>query len=759
MFRLKLFAGISLEGGRGPLAGRAVQRHRLALLALLGVARSRGFTRDKLIAFLWPDADTERGRALLSDSVYRINQAVGGEAIVANGDVLRLNTERVSCDAAEFGEAVECADWQQAASLYTGPFLDGFFLDEADEFERWVGSERQRHAQEHVRALEALATTTDDTLASLHWSQLFVQHAPYSSRAALQLMRALERTGERAAAVQHARVYAQSMRTDVGVEPDPEVLAYAERLRATPIAKADDSRLNGSIDVVAPIVVQPAVLESPRRRRRPSLALGLLALASLVLIVGTVVARRDDSTASTAAPTSIVVLPFADQSPGGDQEYFADGIAEELMVKLANMRGLNVVGRTSSFAFKGKAADTREIASRLNVNAILSGSVRKAESRLRVTAQLVDAKTGYEMWSETYDRPEADVLDIQDEISRAIVMRLRGQFVRADDAARVTASTDDAEAYNLYLRGRFEWHKRTEAGMRNAVKYFGEATRRAPAYARAHAGLGDAYAVLGFYDYLSPGEAFPNAKAAALRALELDPTLGEAHATLGYVALYYEWDWPRAEQEFLRSIEMDPGYSTGRQWYANYLTAMGRFDEAVQEMRAAQDIDPLSLIANAALGWVLYYAGEYERAVQQLDQTLELNPNFELAHLWRGLALEELHNYPAAISSMERAVQLSGGSGISTSLLARTYARTGEPTRARTTLARIEQRQGARYMPSFEIAKVHAALGENREAIRWLQRAANERSHSIAFLMVDPQLRELRADKDFLAIARAAGLR
>ena len=758
MFRLKLFAGVSLEGGRGPLAGRAVQRHRLALLALLGVARSRGFTRDKLIAFLWPDADTDRGRALLSDSVYRINQAVGGEAIVANGDVLRLNTERVSCDAAEFGDAVECGDWQQAASLYTGPFLDGFFLDEADEFERWAESERQRHAQDHARALEALATTTDDALASLHWSQLFVQHAPYSSRAALQLMRALERTGERAAAVQHARVYAQSMRDDVGVEPDAEVIAYAERLRIAPIAKPDDSSLNGRVDAVAPVAVQPAVLESPPRRRRPSFALGLLALASFVLIVG-VVTRRDESTAPIATPTSIVVLPFADQSPGGDQEYFADGIAEELMVKLANMRGLNVVGRTSSFAFKGKTPDTREIASRLNVNAILSGSVRKAESRLRVTAQLVDAKTGYEMWSETYDRAESDVLDIQDEISRAIVMRLRGQFVRADDAARAPASTDDAEAYNLYLRGRFEWHKRTETGMRNAVKYFGEATRRAPAYARAHAGLGDAYAVLGFYDYLSPGEAFPNAKASALRALELDPTLGEAHATLGYVALYYEWDWPRAEREFLRSIEMDPGYSTGRQWYANYLTAMGRFDEAVREMRAAQDIDPLSLIANAALGWVLYYAGEYERAVQQLDRTLELNPNFELAHLWRGLALEELHNYPAAISSMERAVQLSGGSGISTSLLARTYARAGQLARARTTLARIEQRQGARYVPSFEIAKVHAALGENRDAIHWLQRAANERSHSIAFLMVDPQLRELRAHKDFLAMARATKLR
>jgi TolB-like protein/Tfp pilus assembly protein PilF len=468
----------------------------------------------------------------------------------------------------------------------------------------------------------------------------------------------------------------------------------------------------------------------------------------LTVLVVTAIVRRESHANAGDAGTSIVVLPFADHSPAREQEYFADGVTEELMLRLAGMPGLQVVGRTSSFAFKNKPLDTQEIAERLKVNAILSGSVRRVQDQLRITAQLVDARTGFELWSESYQRTVADAFDIQEDIAGAIAMRLRGELADSVATSR-QALPDDPEAYNLYLRGRFEWHKRTEAGMRNAVTYLAQAVQRAPNHARAHAGLGDAYAVLGFYDYLPPGEAFPQAKAAALRALEVDPTLAEAHNTLGYVALYYEWRWQDAEREFLRSIELNPRYSTAHQWYANFLTAMGRFDEAVREMRLAQDIDPLSLIANAALGWVWYYAGDYERAVAQLDRTLELNRDFELAHLWRGLALQELRRFPEARQSLERAVQLSGGSAISTALLAQMHARAGDVARARELLASLEQAQNERYTPSFEMAKLNLALGNRGTALRWLERARNERSHSIAFLRVDPQLAELRGNPEF----------
>ncbi|HEY0672823.1 MAG TPA: tetratricopeptide repeat protein [Longimicrobiales bacterium] len=760
MFRLKLFGGISLEGPEGPVAGRAAQRHRLALLALLAVARQQGLSRDKVIGYLWPDAGAERARAQLSDSIYRINQALDGDAVSATGDVLRLNSQRVSCDAAEFLDAIDRGDFERAVQLQSAPLLDGFYLPEGDEFERWSEIERQRFKEAKVRALEALASQARDPASSVRWWRMLAAETPYSSRTALQLMQALERAGERAAAVQHAQTHARIVRAQLEVEPDEEVLAYAESLRRMP-ARASAiipaaAPAHNAPAATEPVAIQPAPIDTRRRRAQPVLLATTLVIIALIALIA--LARRRDQPAALQPGTSIVVLPFADQSPRGDHEYFADGMTEELMVKLANTPGLKVMGRTTAFAFKGQTPEPRELAARLNVDAILTGSVRVAENRLRITAQLLDAESGFELWSETYDREQSDVLAVQEEIARSIVARLSGQVAQTPVTNVATSSTDDPEAYNLYLRGRFEWHKRTEQGLRAAADYFAQATLRAPQYARAYAGLGDAHAVMGFYDYLPPRNAFPQAKMAALRALQLDSSLAEAHATLGYVALYYEWQWPQAERAFKRSIELNPRYSTAHQWYANHLTAMGRFDEAVHEMRTAMDIDPLSLIANAALGWVFYYAGDYNAAIRQLDQTLQLNPSFELAHLWRGLALLELQRYAEATRSIERAVQLSGGSAISTALLAHAYARAGERDRARPMLAQLEAGRDARYTPSYEIAKVYHALGDQATALQWLRRAREERSHSIAFLLVDPQLRGLRAEAAFQELVRAVKL-
>jgi TolB-like protein/Tfp pilus assembly protein PilF len=456
-------------------------------------------------------------------------------------------------------------------------------------------------------------------------------------------------------------------------------------------------------------------------------------------------------------PTAVAVLPLADLSSTHDQEYLADGITEELIARLSQVEGLSVVGRTSAFALKGSTTDVREIGTRLGVSAVLSGSVRRADNRLRVVVQLVNASSGYQIWSETYERELADVFAVQDEIARAVVTRLRGA-ARAgpggpDAAGPEVADTDDPEAYNLYLRGRFEWHRRTAAGLRAAVRYFRLATERAPEYARAYNGLADAYAVLGFYEYMPPGEAFPRAARAAREALRIRPDLAGAHATLGYVALYYEWDWARAEAEFRRAIELDPSYSTGRQWYANYLTAAGRFDEAVRQMRAAQELDPLSLIANAALGWTYYNAGEPRRAIDQLTRTLEIDAGFELAYLWRSFAHEELAQHAEQVADAERAMSLSGGSAISTAALSRALALAGQPERARATLRALEARPGA-YLPAYDIAKAYAALGENATAIRWLERAHAQRSHSMVLIAVDPQLAALRGEPGYQRLVR-----
>jgi TolB-like protein/Tfp pilus assembly protein PilF len=572
----------------------------------------------------------------------------------------------------------------------------------------------------------------------------------------------------------------------MGLAPDAELLAFVAELRTGPprgvtaslapppaTARALEADVPGEASVHGPppdaesapttqpsrAAVSAQFAESAQRR----LPVRRIA-ATLALVIGIAVAavllRGAQRTRADAGIQAIAVLPFADQSAGREYEYFADGMTEELMARLAHVDGLDVVGRTSVFAFKDHAIDVREIASRLNVTAVLQGSVRHSGDRLRIVAQLIDARNGYQLWTETYEREIEDVFAIQDDISRQIVTRLRGESARANASPvkEPGLAAVDPDAFNLYLKGRYEWHRRTEHSLRAAADYFRQAVERAPDYARAHDGLGDAYAVLGFYDLLPPRDAFPAAADAARRALELQPSLVEPHATLGYVALYHEWDWPRAEREFRRAIDLDRGYSTAHQWYANFLTAMGRFDEASVEMGAAMELDPLSVIANAALGWVLYYAGDYQRAIDQCTRALELSPDFALAYLWRGLAREELGDVAAGLHDLEQAIRLSDGSAIHIALHARALASAGQRDRARALMQQLEARATSDYVPPYEMAKLHEALGDIDTALRSLEAAYDHRSHSMAFLAVDPQLAGLRNEPRFRRLIDRVGL-
>lgn len=798
-----------MEGPEGLLTGRAVQRRRLALLALLAPARHRGMTRDRLVAYLWPDADPDRARRLLSDSVYRINRALEGGAVLSAGDVLRLNPEKLSCDLWDFADAMESGDRAGAVQLGGGPFLDGFFLPDSGEFDRWADAEREALRRERAGALEILARDAaerSDHAEAVRWWRMSAAADPYSSRVALELMRSLDRAGDRPAAVRHARVHATLVRDTLEVEPDSEVMALARRLQAARSApprveappsmpetgphsgpkstpgqmgwtgehaevdrpgSEEQAPTDGAPERTARPGPGPAAasphgsgnLTGPRPQPRLLVAMGFLTAAVLAWALLSNRSSSDQGPLEPASPTSVAVLPFEDLSPDGLEAYLADGITEELLLRLSRVDGLDIVGRTSSFAFRGRDADIGEVASRLGVQAVLGGSVLRSGDRLRVFAQLTDANTGYQLWSERYDRAEQDVFAIQDEIAEAIVTRLRGRLAGSVGGTSAYATVHDPEAYNLYLRGRFEWHKRSEEGLRNAITYFREATERQPDYARAFAGLGDAYAVLGFYDHLPPDEAFPRAMDAAHRALEIDPALAGPHATLGYAALYYEWDWERARAELRRAIELDPGHSTGRQWYANFLTAMGAFDAAVREMRAAQDLDPLSLIANAALGWILFHAADFDAAIHQLERTLELDSTFEVAMVYRALSYAELGRFEEALAGARRAIEVSGASSASLALLARTHALAGDGDSAGRILEEIEtlDRDGV-YIPSYEMATVLEALVQPDRALDWLERAYTERSHSMVFLAVDPRLEGLRDHPRFVTLVRRVGL-
>jgi serine/threonine-protein kinase len=464
---LKLLGGVSVEGPAGPLSGRAVQRRRLALLAILATcqARGRGSSREKLISYLWPEADPERGRPLLCDSVYRINQAVGGEAIVAVGDELRLVDSIVSSDVADFERAVESGDRGRAATLYAGPLVDGAYLVDGTEFERWLEDERARLARAYEETLDALAQTAESNGASadaIAWLRRLASHDPYSSRVALRLMEALAAVGDSAAAVRHAAIHTALLHQELGVAPNASVVRLAERLKAEPVEPViGTATLREPIAVATvaqpevtappPMAAEsvpnderpsvPVVIAEARRRRRPNRVAVTVGLALAFVAAIALAIWRGPRRASSAPAASIAVLPFTDLSPGHDNAYFSDGITEELINTLTQVEGVRVAARTSVFAYRDGRADVREVGRKLGVATVLEGSVRKSGEKIRITVRLANASDGFQIWSRSYDRQLDDVFAAQEDISRSIVDMVRGRLVQPSPVAIAERST------------------------------------------------------------------------------------------------------------------------------------------------------------------------------------------------------------------------------------------------------------------------------------------------------------------------------
>ena len=463
--------------------------------------------------------------------------------------------------------------------------------------------------------------------------------------------------------------------------------------------------------------------------------------------------------AAAAPEKSIAVLPFADVSRGKELEYLCDGIAEEIINALTKVEGLRVVARTSAFSFKGKNEDIRAIARKLNVDSMLEGSVRKAGTRLRITVQLINAADGYHLWSERYDREMEDVFAIQDDITLAIVNKLKVTLLGKERAALVKRHTEDFEAYNLYLKGRYFWNKRTETGYLKSLEYFRQAIDKDPSYGLAYAGVADCYDLLGWYGYLAPHEAFPRARVAAEKARELDDTLAEAQASLGWINANYDWDWVTAEQQYKRALELNPSYATAHQWYSEFLTYMGRHDESIAEGHKALEIDPLSLIINNDLGQVYYFARRYDEAIAQLRKTLEMDPSFAVAHFFLALALAQKSMFDEAIEEAQKAMSLAGeGDTLILSHLGIIYALSGREEDARQVLANLDEFSEEKYVSAFPVALIHTALGEGDKAFQWLEKACEERDHWIETLKVHPALDGLRQDKRYRKLLEKTGL-
>jgi TolB-like protein/Flp pilus assembly protein TadD len=481
-----------------------------------------------------------------------------------------------------------------------------------------------------------------------------------------------------------------------------------------------------------------------------------LGLATTLLAAWLVIGR--DRSQGAATPASAAVLPFVDLSPARDQEYFSDGLTEELITTLSQVEGLRVAARTSSFQFKGRGADVREVGRRLDVGAVLEGSVRKSGNRMRIAAQLVNATNGYQLWSQAYDRELTDVFAVQEEIARAIVGAMRIELGVAEGAALSTAPTSDLEAYDLYLKGRFAWNQRTDAALTEAVKYLEQAVARDSAFARAWAALADAYILVVSYADAPREESWAKARAAAQRALALDSTLAEAHTALGYGSMLYAWDWAGAEASFRRALEADPDYATAHHWYADFLAGRGRLEEAAAEMERAQALDPLSRIIGSELGWIYYLMRRNDEAEAQVRRTLAIDPNFAHGRLILGLVLSGQGRYDEAIQALRQGIQLGGDYDLQYPALVHAYVQAGDLTAARRLMEELTERARRGEFEAYTLAMAHGALGDIDRGIGLLHRAIDERDLFMAETFFDPLLDPLRKDPRFRKVEERMGV-
>jgi serine/threonine-protein kinase len=493
------------------------------------------------------------------------------------------------------------------------------------------------------------------------------------------------------------------------------------------------------------------------RRRIAALAIAFAVVLATGLVLVNVGGWRDRlwRVRGPGRIESIAVLPLENLSGNPEQDYFAEGMTDELITDLAQIKALSVISRTSVMLYKGTHKPLPEIARELKVDAVVEGTVLRAGEQVRITAQLIYAPTDRHLWARSYQRKLRDVLKLQSELAGAIANEIQ-IAVTAQERERLTSAPPVVPAaYEAYLKGRYHWNKDNEHDWLKARQYFEQAAQIDPNYAPAYAGLADYYWLT---DELPPGVKMPKAKQYALKALEIDPRLAEAHIALGSVRFYADWNWSEAEKSFRRALELDPGNAEAHRRYSAYLSAMGRAEEALAESRRAQELDPLSISTQVTVGWVFYYARRYDQAVEQCRRVLDFEPNSVGAHDCLGLSFLGKRTYDKAIAECQRAAMLSGNDLTRAVGLARAQALAGNKTVARNALSELRERAKRTYVPASLFAQIHIALGEREEGLAWLESAYADHDAYLARLKVDPAFDSIRSEPGFQALMRRLGL-
>jgi len=558
-------------------------------------------------------------------------------------------------------------------------------------------------------------------------------------------------------------ILAQPASSIVGVSATAEsqgLLAQTERPVSVATGPLEIEPTGDTAQAAGHALPEKTQKSSAARLRRPALTAGVL-FSLLALGVGLNISGLRDRVLGRISPGSIqslAVLPLENLSGDKEQEYFVDGMTDELITDLAKIRSLRVISRTSAMRYKGALKPLASIARDLKVDAVVEGTVLRSGDRLRITAQLIRVVPEQHLWAESYERDFRDVLALQRDLARAIVHEIQIEL-SAQEQARLASLQPvvNPEAHELYLKGLYFLNKRTEIGLRKSVDYFQKAVEKDSGYALVYAGLANSYDVLGGYSILPSAEAFPKAEAAATAALALDSELAEAHTSLGFARLMFDWNWAAAEQELKQGVKLRPNDATAHEYYSLYFDTMGQAEEAIAEMRRARELDPLSLDINAQLGVAYRDGRHYDQAVEQCRKTLELDPNFEMAHWCLGLAYVGKGMYEEAVQELRTAVA-TGGCPCKLAALGYTYAITGERAPAQGILRDLKIKAEQGYELSYLIAEVYAGLRDYGQAFQWLNKAYNHRDSQLSWLKLDPLIDNLRSDPRLADLMHRVGL-
>jgi TolB-like protein/Flp pilus assembly protein TadD len=706
MITVQLLGGACLRSGDTVLGGPPAQRHRIALLALIVDAWPRPLSRDRALALLWPERDDAGGRRLLNLAVHVLRSALGDEVIASRGDGLLLNPAHITCDLHQLLAAIAEDVPERVVQLHTGPLLDGFHLAESAEFAHWLDQRRRELTHAYIRALLVLAERQEragDTHGVVGTYRRLVTADPHSAEHAQRLMRALDVAGDRAAALQHAAEHARRLRVDLELDSDPAVTALADQLRKAP----------------------------PRRS------------------VGA-------SGASSPRLPSVAVLPFLSLGGGAEHEYFADGITEDVIAHLSKIRALKVISRNSVMSFKARQKTLREIGAALGAATVLDGTVRHAGDRVRIVATLVDIEGDRQLWAETYDRQVTDIFAIQTDVALRIAASLRAELTLDERERLQSQATKDIQAYRLYLQGRRLFLQYTTEGLDRAVGYFERAIARDPGFAMAFNLLAMAYIELAEQGLTAPSAVYGRAAEAVAKALELDPELGDAHATAGYLKMVREFDWPGAEAGLKRALELSPGSAYVHDLLSRAYWAIERYDEALPLALRAQELDPLA--HRNDLTTLLLRAGRYDQALLRAQDAVEVDPRGSRSHATLGWAYFFTGRRQEGIVELERAVALSPGNSLWLGQLGQAYAMTGEPSKAREILRELEERAQGTFVSPYHLAYVYTGLGDADRAMDLLERAVADRTGATYSIKGSFLFAPLRGHPRFRALMRTMNL-